>query len=57
MYRLRNILFLTNNEELECFDTESGDSIMSVGLYIQGIRLFVAYFSCINHIRLVNVAQ
>ena len=22
---------------MECFDTESGDSIMSVGLYIQGL--------------------
>ena len=27
---------LTNYEEMECFDTESGDNIMSVGLYVQG---------------------
>ena len=37
VYTLRNILILTNNEEMECFDTESGDNIMSVGLYIQGL--------------------
>ena len=27
---------LTNNQEIECFDTESGDNIMSIGLYVQG---------------------
>ena len=36
VYTLRNILMLTNYEEMECFDTESGDNIMSVGLYVQG---------------------
>ena len=28
---------LTNSREMECFDTESGDLIMSVKLYIQGL--------------------
>ena len=37
VYTLRNILILTNNQEMECFDTESGDIIMSVGLYMQGL--------------------
>ena len=40
VYTLRNILILTNNREMECFDTESGDIIMSVGLYIQGMCNF-----------------
>ena len=39
VYTLRNILILTNNQEMECFDTESGNSIMSVRLYIQGTLL------------------
>ena len=37
VYTLRNILMLTNSREMECFDTESGDLIMSVKLYIQGL--------------------
>ena len=37
VYTLRNILILTNNQEMECFDTESGDIIMSVKLYVQGL--------------------
>ena len=37
VYRLRNILILTNEKEMECFDTVSGNNIMSVGLYIQGL--------------------
>ena len=36
VYTLRNILILNNYQEIECFDTESGDNIMSVGLYMQG---------------------
>ena len=35
VYTLRNILILANNQEMECFDTESGDNILNVGLYIQ----------------------
>ena len=37
VYTLRNILILTNNQEMECFDTESGNIIMSVELYVQGL--------------------
>ena len=37
MYTLRNILIVTNIQEIECFDTESGDNIISVGLHIQGL--------------------
>ena len=37
VYTLRDILILTNNREMECFDTESGDNIMRVGLYLQGL--------------------
>ena len=44
MYTLRNILILTNDQEMECFDTESGDIIMSVELYIQGIELLEDMF-------------
>ena len=37
VYTLRNILILTNYREMECFDTESGNIIMSVRLFIQGL--------------------
>ena len=43
VYTLRNILILTNNEEMECFDTESGDNIMSVGLFVQGLYFYIYY--------------
>ena len=37
VYTLRNNILFTESQEMECFDTESGDSIMSVRLYIQGL--------------------
>ena len=36
VHTLRNILKHTNDQEMECFDIESGNNIISVGLYIQG---------------------
>ena len=36
VYGLRNILMHTNSQEMECFDTVSGDNIISMGLFIQG---------------------
>ena len=41
VYTLRNILILTNSQEMECFDTESGDNIMSVELYVQGVFVLI----------------
>ena len=44
VYTLRNVLILTNNQEMECFDTESGNNIISVGLYIQGTLKQIRHF-------------
>ena len=37
VYTLRNILLFTKNQGIECFDLKSGDLIMGVVLYIQGL--------------------
>ena len=37
VFTLRNTLILTNNRTMECFDIESDNTILSVGLFIQGL--------------------
>ena len=52
VYSLRNILIGTNDHIMECYDFESDNNILSIGLFIQGKIANVTLFSyyCRSHL-------
>ncbi|KAI6660002.1 hypothetical protein LOD99_14343 [Oopsacas minuta] len=53
VFSLRNTLILTNNQTMECFDIESDNNILSVGLFIQGPPLITLNHGSINSFSLL----
>ena len=59
VYSLRNILILKNDHTMECYDFESDNNILNVGLFIQGkiAKSQYIYLGLFNTIFSLNVLR
>ena len=55
VFRLRNTLMHSNIQEMECFDTESGNKIMGVQLYIQGLITSIIHNNILNNFEMILI--
>ena len=55
VFRLWNTLIYSNIQEMECFDTESGNKIMGVQLYIQGLITSTIHNNILNNFEMILI--